>query len=105
MDNFSKVDQLDNFEICLVCLGFANKITVHILTPLRSNSQIKFIANLDDNCLTLDGKKIQRGGRLTVTFIDDAHLALGLVAYKTFHSTTFISVNDTTNYQHTSNSQ
>ena len=54
----------ENWETDLVNLGFDNcNIEVKIAI---SKEQLKRILNIDETCLALDGRKIQRGGRPSV---------------------------------------
>ncbi len=83
----------ENWERCLVELGFATKLTGADGNKLIvvSDEQKARILNLDESALMLDGNSQQRGGRPSVTFFDGGLPTHGIVASKSASSTTFIT--------------
>ncbi len=83
----------ENWERCLVELGFGTKISKHDGKEIIEvdDAQKKRILNLDESALTLNGNSKQRGGRPSVTFFDGGLPSHGIVASKTSQSTTFIT--------------
>jgi hypothetical protein len=71
----------------LVKLGFASA-NGHAVIP---NEQLKWILNIDETCLVMDGSKCNRGGWPEVTFYSHTLPNLGKSTIKSSVSTTMIT--------------